>query len=133
MLGKYCVVPKSPRKNASTLYGPGLDGAVVGYEYPPVEFVIAVSTAVLQLNTTTIVSPSFPTPFSVRIPETVNVLPWDGLGGVAVAVREVETEFDKEPIFKFKVIVPGPRNVTRVGSFDPEHVKSPMQFQLDIV
>ena len=133
MLGKYCVVPKSPRKNTSTLYGPGIGGAVAVSEYPPVELVIAVTTAVLQLNTRTIVSPSFPTPFSVRLPETVNVLPWDGLGGVVKAVREVEIEFDKDPVLRFKVIVPGPRNVTRVGSFDPEQVKSPMQLQLDIV
>lgn len=133
MLGKYCVVPKSPRKNASTLNGPGVGGALAVCEYPPVEFVVAVTTAVLQLNTRIIVSPSFPTPFSVRIPETVNVLPWDGLGGVAKAVSEVETGFDKRPVLRFKVIVPGPRNVTRVGSFDPEQVKSPMQSQLDIV
>ena len=133
MLGKYCVVPKSPRKNASTLYGLGVDGAVAVYEYPPVEFVSAVTSAVSQLNTRIIVSPSFPTPFAARIPETVNEPPWDGVGGVAKAVREVETEFDKEPVLRFKVIVPGPRNVTKVGSFDPEQVKSPMQLQLDIV
>jgi len=103
------------------------------YEYPPVGFVVVVTTAVLQLNTRMILSPPFPIPFAVRLPDSVNTLPRDGFRGVAKAVKEVETGFDKEPVLRFKVIVPGPRNVTRVGSFDPEQVKSPMQLQLDIV
>ncbi len=126
-------MPKSPRKNTSTLYGPGVGGALAVYEYPPVEFVVAVTIAVLQLNTRTIVSPPFPLPFAVRSPDTVNVLPWDGFGGVDKAVTEVEAGFDKDPILRFNVMLPGPKNIVRVGSFDPEQVKSPVQLQLEIV
>jgi hypothetical protein len=115
------------------LYWPGVSGAVAVIKYPPVEFVVVVTKAVLQLNTRTIVSPVIPTPFSVRIPETLNVFPWLGFGGAGKAVKEVETGLDKEPVLRFKVIEPGPRNVAKVGSFDPEQVKSPMQLQLDIV
>jgi hypothetical protein len=86
-----------------------------------------------QPNTKTTVSPLTPIPFAVNIPETVNVAPGAGFVGEAETVNEVETGFESDPVFRFKVIVPGPVNVTVVGLFEPEHASPPEQLQLENV
>ncbi len=99
-------------------------GAVAVQVYDPsVGLVVAVTMFVLQLNTHTIGSFPTPTPFAVRVPETVNVAPPPVEPGVDTAVSEVETGLLSEPVFRFSVILPGPLNVTRVGSFEPEQVR----------
>jgi hypothetical protein len=84
-----------------------------------------------QPKTNTTVSPLTPTPFAVNDPETANVVPPCIELGVAEAVNEVEMGFDSEPVLRFKVIVPGPLNVTRVGLFEPEQVRPLEQLQLE--
>jgi hypothetical protein len=63
----------------------------------------------------------------------VNCVSVIGFGGDAEAESEVETGFDNEPVFRFKVIVPGPVNVTVVGLLEPEHATPPEQLQLESV
>jgi hypothetical protein len=87
---------------------------------------------VLQLKTHTICSVESP-PFGVSVPETVNDDPGVGLDGAAEAVSIVETGFDRDPVLRFRVIVPGPVNETVVGSFEPEHASPPKQLQLESV
>ena len=105
------------------MYEPAEVGAVVVYVYDPidpVELVVIVTILLFHPNTNTIVSPPTPTPFAVNVPDTVNV-PGDGYDEEAVS--EVETGQVSEPILRFSVIFPGPLNVTRVGSFEPEQVR----------
>jgi hypothetical protein len=78
---------------------------------------------VLQLNTHTIGSFPTPSPFAVRVPETVIVVPSPVDPGGNTAVSEVDSGLLSEPVFRFSVIFPGPLNMTRVGSFDPEQVR----------
>lgn len=80
--------------------------------YEPLPSVVTVTSLVLQPNTNTTVFPPNPVSFAVRVPETVIVVPLDGFDGVAEAVREVDTGFVSDPIFRFNVIVPGPINGT---------------------
>jgi hypothetical protein len=87
---------------------------------------------VLQLNTHTIGSLE-PPPFGVSVPETVTDEPGVGLCGVAEAVSIVETGFDRDPVLRFRVIVPGPVKETAVRSFEPEHASPPEQLQPDSV
>ena len=87
------------------------------YEYAPAEFVITVTTLLLQLKTRTIGS-AIPTP--VRVPDTVNEPPGEGLEDVAIAVNDVETGFVRVggvSVFRFRVMSPLPDTVTTVGSF----------------
>ena len=80
--------------------------------YDPPDPVVTVWMFVLQLNTHTIVSPLTPTPFAVSDPETVNGEPGDGVDVEGDAVSMVETGLVSEPVWRFRVIVPGPLNVT---------------------
>ncbi len=73
---------------------------------------MTVTSFVLQPNTNTIVLPPNPAPFAVKVPDTVNVVSWEGFEGVAEAVREVDMGFVSDPVFRVNVIVPGPLNVT---------------------
>ena len=122
-----------PRKNTSTLYEPAEEGAVAEQVYDPRVWVVTVTMFVLQLNTHTIVSAPTPTPFAVSVPETVNGEPGDGVDVEGDAVSMVETGLVSEPVWRFRVIVPDPLNVTRVGSFEPEHTSPPEQLQLESV
>jgi hypothetical protein len=88
---------------------------------------------VLHPNTNAIVLPPTPAPFAVSFPETVNVVPFPVELGVENAVSEVEMGLVSEPVLRFNVIVPGPSNVTVVGSFEPEHTSPPEQLQLESV
>ena len=101
-----------PRKNTSTLYGPGVVGAVAEQVYVPRAWVVTVTMFVLQLNTHTIVSAPTPTPFAVNFPETVNGEPGDGVDVEDDAVSVVETGLLSEPVLRFRVIVPEPLIVT---------------------
>jgi len=101
-----------PRKNTSTLYGPGVVGAVAEQVYDPRAWVVTVTMFVLQLNTHTTVSAPTPTPFAVSVPETVNGEPGDGVDVEGDAVSMVETGLVSEPVWRSRVIVPGPLNVT---------------------
>ena len=86
---------------------------------------------VLQLNTHTTVSAPTPTPFAVSDPETVNGEPGDGVGVEGDAVSMVETGLVSEPVWRFRVIVPGPVKETGVRSPDPAQDRSPEQAQLE--
>jgi hypothetical protein len=103
------------------------------YVYEPSNAVVTVTMFVLHPNTNTIVSPPTPPPFAVNDPETVNDVATSVELGVDNAVSEVEVGFDSDPVLKFNVIVPGPLNVTRVGSLEPEQANPPEQPQLDSV
>jgi len=88
---------------------------------------------VLHPNTNTIVSLPRAVPFvNVNLPETVNVVPACVEFGVENAVSDVERGLLSEPVLRFNVIFPGPLNVTRVGSFEPEQVRPLEQLQLHI-
>jgi hypothetical protein len=89
---------------------------------------------VLHPNTNTIVSLPRAVPFvNVNLPETVNVVPACVEFGVENAVSDVERGLLSEPVLRFNVIFPGPLNVTRVGSFEPEQVRPLEQLQLESV
>ena len=83
---------------------------------------------VLHPNTNTIVSILL-TGTPVRSPVTVNDVPSTD----AVAVSEVETGVDKDPVLSVRVIVPVPVNETVVGSFEFAHANPPVQVQLENV
>lgn len=114
------------------MYGPGVAGAVALQVYDPSVWVVTVTTVVFQLKTHTIGSLP-PSPFGVSVPETVNGAPPPIEFGVANAVSEVEMGLVSEPVLRFNEIVPGPMNVTRVGSLDPEQVRPFEQLQVDNV
>jgi hypothetical protein len=63
----------------------------------------------------------------------MKLIPWVGFDGVAETVNDVDVGFVSDPVFKFNVSVPGPVNVTWVGSFEPEHVRPLEQLQLERV
>ena len=105
-------------------------GAVAEQVYDPSACVVAVTMFVLQLKTHTIVSPPTPPPFAVSVPETVNDVPPETELGVAEAVKDVETGFDRDPVLRFRVIEPGPETVTTVGSLESKHDNPPEQVQL---
>ena len=115
------------------MYEPGVVGAVPAQVYAPPVVVVAMTMFVFELNTQTIGSGVTPTPPSVNVPVTVNGEPGVGADGVAEAVSIVELGLVSEPVLRVSVIVPGPLNVTIVGSFEPEHVNPPVQVQLDTV
>jgi hypothetical protein len=98
-------------------------GAVPVQAYDPSARVVLVTMLVLQLNTHTIGSFPNPPPLAVRTPETENVVPSPVEPGGDTAVSEVETGLLNEPVSRFSVILPGPLNVTTVGSFEPEQVR----------
>ena len=108
-------------------------GAIAVYVYDPSALVVTVTVFEVQPNTNTIVSPPTPPPFAVSVPETVKEVPCTGFAGDAEVISEVETGLESEPVLRFIVIVPGPLNVTRVGSFKPEHANPPEQLQLESV
>jgi hypothetical protein len=105
------------------LYEPGVVGAVAVQVYDPSDRVVLVTMLVLQLNTHTIGSFPNPPPLAVRAPETVNVVPPPVEPDGNIAVSEVDTGLLSEAVFRFSVILPGPLNVTKVGSFEPEQVR----------
>jgi hypothetical protein len=82
-----------------------------------------------QPKTRRICFPPSPAPPAVNDPETVNDDPACNELGDADAVNDVETGLESDPVFKFKVIEPGPVAVTSVTSFDPEQAKPPLQIQ----
>ena len=101
----------------------------------PVSSVVVLTVIILvfQLNTNTIGSPLSPTPIAVNVPETVKDPSRETELGFAETVSDVETGFDSFPVLRFRVIVPGPRKLTTVGSFELEQAKFPEQFQLENV
>jgi hypothetical protein len=106
---------------------------VAVYVYDPSDAVVTVTMFEFHPKTSTICFPLTPAPFAVNLPETVNVVPpWIELG-VENAVSEVETGLPSEPVLSFSVIVPGPLNVTRVGSLELEQANPPEQPQLESV
>jgi len=106
-------------------------GAVPVQVYDPSGWVVTVSMFVLQLNTHTIGSPLTPTPFAVKLSETVNGELGVGVDDEGDAVSVVETGLLSEPVLKLRVIVPGPVKETSVRSFDPAQDNPPEQTQLE--
>ncbi len=103
------------------------------YVYDPSEAVTTEATLPSHPSTNKIGSPPNPTPFSVSSPETVKVVLCVGFDGNAKAVREVEIGFRRDPVFRFKVIEPGPVKLTVEGLGEPEQLNPPEQLQPETV